>query len=389
MLRLIKKLHPNVLKKDKVYLYSAGFNVDKLLKGKERIEEEIEDLKILIKKQTKILLISHQGSYKKKNTIHLNFLINYLQKRLNTKIIYLKKKTIPNKKKILELLKLTQIIFLPNIRFFKGEELNSKSLAKTLSKLTDYVIVGGFSKAHRMNSSNNAILKYRPAYLSNGIFREIKKLKPWLKPKKHSLCILGGVKKEKITMGLNFLSKSYNYIIPAGLVLNTILKSTEHNIGGSKCHEKKELILAKKIYLKYKGKFLMPEKFTVCNKNDYNKCRKIELKDIKKNEIIVGFNLTQKMHIILKKCILKNSQIILAGTPSLISKSFNEPSLAILRYINKNKKNTLMLGGDTVSDLPFKGLKSSGGGSSLFFLSNKVLPVLENLYKNQKRFNVI
>ena len=48
-----------------------------------------------------------------------------------------------------------------------------------------------------------------------------------------------------------------------------------------------------------------------------------------------------------------------------------------------------MLGGDTVSDLPFKGLKSSGGGSSLFFLSNKVLPVLENLYKNQKRFNVI
>ena len=95
MLRLIKKLHPNVLKKDKVYLYSAGFNVDKLLKGKERIEEEIEDLKILIKKQTKILLISHQGSYKKKNTIHLNFLINYLQKRLNTKIIYLKKKTIP------------------------------------------------------------------------------------------------------------------------------------------------------------------------------------------------------------------------------------------------------------------------------------------------------
>ena len=286
-------------------------------------------------------------------------------------------------------MKLAQIIFLPNIRFFKGEELNSKSLAKTLSKLTDYVIVGGFSKAHRMNSSNNAILKYRPAYLSNGMFKEIKKLKPWLKPKKKSLCVLGGVKKEKITMGLNFLSKSYNYIIPAGLVLNTILKSTEHNIGGSMCHKKKELILAKKIYLKYKDKFLMPEKFIVCNKNDYNKRRKVELKDIKKNETIVGFNLSQKMHKILKACISKKSQILLAGTPSLVGKKFNEPSLAILKYINKNKKNTLMLGGDTVSDLPFKGLKSSGGGSSLFFLSNKVLPVLQSLYKNQKKFNVI
>ena len=92
---------------------------------------------------------------------------------------------------------------------------------------------------------------------------------------------------------------------------------------------------------------------------------------------------------ILKKIILKKSQILLAGTPSVIKKNFKEPSFSILKYINKNKKNSLMLGGDTVSDLPFKGLKSSGGGSSLHYLSNKVLPVLKSLYKNQKKFNVI
>ena len=51
MLSLIKKLNPKVINKDKVYLYSAGFNVDKFLKGKTRIEEEIEDLKLLIKKK--------------------------------------------------------------------------------------------------------------------------------------------------------------------------------------------------------------------------------------------------------------------------------------------------------------------------------------------------
>jgi len=389
MLNLIKKLNPNVINKDKVYLYSAGFNVDKFLKGKVRIEEEIDDLKLLIKKKTKILLISHQGSYKKKNTIHFNFLINYLKKRLNTKIIYIRKKNISDTKKILKLSKHGQIVFLPNIRFFKGEELNSHTLGKTLSKLTDFVIIGGFSKAHRINSSNNALLKYKPAYLSNGIFREIKKLKPWLNPKKNSLCILGGVKKEKITIGLNFLTKTYNYIIPGGLVLNTILKSNKHNIGSSLYHTKKELTLTKKIYAKYKDKFLMPKTFIVCDKNDHKKNRKIELKNIKKNEIIVGFNLSQKMHMVLKKCILKKSQILVAGTPSLIKKNFKEPSVAILKYINKNKKTSLMLGGDTVSDLPFKGLKSSGGGSSLFYLSNKVLPVLENLYKNQKKFNVI
>ena len=255
--------------------------------------------------------------------------------------------------------------------------------------LTDFVIIGGFSKAHRKNSSNNAILKYKPAYLSNGIYREIIKLKPWLKPKKNSLCILGGIKKEKITVGLNFLSKTYNHIIPAGLVLNTILKSTKHNIGSSTYHSKKELILTEKIYAKYKDKFLIPKKFIVCDKNNHKINRKTDLKNIKKNEIIVGFNLSQEMHMILKKCITKKSQILLAGTPSIIKKNFKEPSVSILRYINKNKKNSLMLGGDTVSDLPFKGLKSSGGGSSLFYLSNKVLPVLESLYRNQRKFNVI
>ena len=389
MLSLIKRLRPKVIKKNKIYLYSAGFNVDKFLKGKIRIEEEIEDLKLLIKKKVKILLISHQGSYKKKNTIHFDFLINYLKKRLKTKIIYIRKKNISDTKKILKLSKHGQIVFLPNIRFFKGEELNSKKLGKTLSNLADFLIIGGFSKAHRLNSSNNAILKYKPAYLSNGILKEIKNLNPWVKPKKNSICILGGVKKEKITIGLNSLAKKYDYIIPGGLVLNTLLKSIKHNIGGSIYHSKKELILAKKIYAKHKNKFIFPKQFGVCDKKYFKKKRIIKLENIKKSEIISGFIFSKKMHMVFKKCISKKSQILLAGTPSLTIKNFKEPSTTILRYMNKNKKNSLMLGGDTVSDLPFKGLKSSGGGSSLYYLSNQVLPISKYLYMNQKHFNVI
>ena len=70
MMRQIKTISKKVIEREKVYLYSAGFNVDKKLNGIERIEEEIEDLKLLIKKKVKIILISHQGSYKKKDTLH-------------------------------------------------------------------------------------------------------------------------------------------------------------------------------------------------------------------------------------------------------------------------------------------------------------------------------
>ena len=47
MMRQIKTISKKVIEREKVYLYSAGFNVDKKLNGIERIEEEIEDLKLL------------------------------------------------------------------------------------------------------------------------------------------------------------------------------------------------------------------------------------------------------------------------------------------------------------------------------------------------------
>ena len=63
---IVKKLSPDIIDKKKIYLYSAGFNVDKKLKKTDRVDEEIDDLKILMKKKVKIILISHQGNYKKK-----------------------------------------------------------------------------------------------------------------------------------------------------------------------------------------------------------------------------------------------------------------------------------------------------------------------------------
>ena len=66
----IKRISLNKIVVNKIYLYSAGFNVDRKLNNKSRINEELKDLKILLKKKVKIGLVSHQGSYKKKDTIH-------------------------------------------------------------------------------------------------------------------------------------------------------------------------------------------------------------------------------------------------------------------------------------------------------------------------------
>ena len=60
------KINSRNINKNQTYIYSAG--LDQSMQGKSRLFEEINDLKLLIKK-AKIVLVSHQGSFKK---IHCN-----------------------------------------------------------------------------------------------------------------------------------------------------------------------------------------------------------------------------------------------------------------------------------------------------------------------------
>ena len=384
----IKTLSKKCIKKNKVYIYSAGFNIDKSLKSKERINEELSDIRKLVKAKVKIILLSHQGSYNNKNTIHLNFLKSYLEKKLKTKILYIKNIKYIFSRKLIYHINPGEILFLPNSRFFEGEEKNSKKLGKKFASLGDIIIVGGFSKAHRTNASNNSLLNYKPAIMSKGIIREIKKIHKWKNPKKNSICILGGVKKEKITIGLNFLSKFYDFILPGGIVLNTVLYVLGKKVGTSILGSKKERKIVKKVINKYENKILIPDKVIVMQKANEKKNRIINVNEIEKNEIIVGYKLNNKMKKIFQKCIISKSNILLAGTPSFYKYNFKEPSLSIIRYMKKNKSNSLLLGGDSVSELNFNGPKSSGGGSALYYLSNNILPVITGLCKNQKKFNV-
>ena len=47
----------------------------------------------------------------------------------------------------------------------------------------------------------------------------------------------------------------------------------------------------------------------------------------------------------------------------------------------------IALGGDTVNEINFKGVNSTGGGSVLYFLVNGTTSVFEALKKNKQRFS--
>lgn len=374
------------IKENEPWIYSAGFNINKNDKNFSRIDEEIFDLKNLIKRNCRIFLLTHQGDFKKKTSIHLNFLKKILEKKIKNRIIYFSGKINKrNIKKISEKLISKTLIIIGNTRLTKGEQLNSIKLAKIYSQLSNKIVIGGFSKAHRKNSSNNSILNFTEGYLSHGVIREIQKLNIWKKfSRKNYLIFLGGSKKEKAEIGLVRLSKKFKYIVPSGILLNTILKSNGLKIGQSKIFDYKTKKLVDNFIKRYRSKIILPDKIIVINSSS-NQKKTISIKEVQKNDIICGFHLPVR----LKKLITnsKNDEkILLSGTPSYIEKKIYEPCKTLSKYFKKMKNRLLILGGDSANDLNLKNcLISSGGGASLYYLAFNKLPILEKLKKQKNK----
>ena len=141
----------------------------------------------------------------------------------------------------------------------------------------------------------------------------------------------------------------------------------------------KEIKLISSIYRKYKKKILLPKIVFVSEGTNFKKIKKIPLNNLNKKDNIVGFILSDNMKEKFNICVKNKSHILLAGTPSLMKNNIKYPTIEIIKYLKMNKKKSLLLGGDTVSDLNFQGNKSSGGGSALYYLSNKSLPVIDTV----------
>ena len=364
------------------WIYSAGFNINKNDHNLSRIDEEIFDLKSLIKKNSQIFLLTHQGDFKKKTSKHLFFLKKILEKKIKNKIVYFSGKiSVKNMQTLSRKFKPKSIIMVGNTRLSKGEQLNSKKLAKIYSLLSNNIVIGGFSKAHRKNSSNNAILEYTDGYLSHGIAREIYKLNQWKKfSKKNFLIILGGTKKEKAEIGLIHLSKNFKFIVPSGILLNTIFKKIGFKIGKSDTFKGKTYRLIGNFLKKFRSKLILPDKIIVIDELTKRK-KTISIKDIQKNDKICGFLLSEN----LKRLIINsnyNEKILLSGTPSFMEKKIYEPTNTLSKYFKKMKKRLLILGGDSANDLNLNNcLVSSGGGAALYYLAFNKLPILEKLKK--------
>jgi phosphoglycerate kinase len=357
-----------------------------------RIDKILPVMNFLIKKKSKILIISHVGRPKGKtnNDLSLKPICESLEKKINQKIKLIKNDILELKRDDLFIDPKEQIIFLENIRFYKEEEKNDTNFSKHLSKLADIFVNDAFSCSHRAHASVCKVTEFLPSYAGLQLETEINALKKvTTEIKKPVACIIGGSKiSTKIGIIKNLIS-NFDYIIIVGGMANNILNYLGNPIGKSIKEDNCNTIIDDifKTAKNHSCKIAYPIDVVV-GKNKEDKAEIKNLNNIKNDDLIldIGPKTINKI-----KDIIENSETVLWNGPAGY---FENPNFALGSYeiakkiAEKNQNGSIYSiagGGDTIAVLNQVkvidnfNFVSTAGGAFLEYLEGKELPGIKAL----------
>ena len=357
-----------------------------------RIDKILPTINFLIKKGSKILVVSHVGRPKGRinKDLSLKPICESLEKKINQKVSLIKDDIYKLKRDDLFNILEEQIIFLENIRFYKEEEKNDSNFSKHLSKLADIFVNDAFSCSHRNHATINKITEFLPSYAGIQLETEINALKKVTTDiQKPITCIIGGSKiSTKIGIIKNLITKFDNIIIVGGMannVLNYLGKPIGKSIQEGNCKTIIEDIF--KTAKNYSCRIIYPEDVVV-GKNLEDKAEIKELNNVKSDDFIldIGPKTINKI-----KDIIENSKTVLWNGPAgyFENPNFASGSYEIAKKIaEKNKNNSIYSivgGGDTIAVLNEINVinnfnfVSTAGGAFLEYLEGKELPGIKAL----------
>lgn len=330
--------------KNKNVLVRCDFNVPLSEKGEilddYRIKKTIPTIEYLIKKDAKIILMSHLGKPKGKvvEELRLTAVQEKLMEYLDLSVTKAPDCVGKEVEDWVKEMKPGEILLLENLRFHKEEEENDENFSQNLAKLGEIYINEAFSVCHRNHASVVGITKFLPSGAGFLLLEEVKNLSQIIKnPQKPLVVIIGGSKVED-----------------KGGVVEQFLKIADFLLLGS--------LVAKEIGEKIKK---YQEKVFVPFSDEY------------------GFDLGKKTIKLFKEKILLAKTIFWAGPLGKIEdEKYQYGTKEIAKSIIESKAFSVIGGGDTIEFINRIGLidkfnhVSIGGSAMLEFLSGKKLPGL-------------
>ncbi len=381
---------------NKTVILRVDFNVpiiEKKIQDFTRILLILPFIEELIKKKSKIILLSHLGRPKgiKNTSLSLLPVYKFLKEKLNTNMYFYTGEINNELKSKCSYLKNGEILLIENIRFFKEETNNEDEFSKKIGELGNLYINDAFSCSHRKQSSVHGITKFvKDVYAGPLLKKEIAAIDLVVKNKKDPVtCIIGGSKVSTKIDVISSLIKNSSNIVIVGAMANNFLTYYDHEIGKSLREENSSEIIKKILNesKKYKCNIIIPEDCLVSKSFEGDSIAK-DLKSIEKDDIILDIG-PQTLKNIEK--IIDDSNTILWNGPAgyFENKSFAIGTNFIAKKISENtiKKSLVSVlgGGDTVSAINNSGLTlsfthlSTAGGAFLEYLEGKDLPGLSVL----------
>ncbi len=382
--------------KNKRIILRSDLNVpikNEVIQDKTRINLSLPLIENLLKREAKVLLISHLGrprDFKDRN-LSLKPVYEYLKEKISNNIYFFSDKITNKTKDKISFLKNSEIIFFENIRLNDGEINNDDKFAKNLSSLGDVYINDAFSCAHRKQTSIHKITKHISNSYAGPLFmKEIQSINMVLNSKKKpTTCIIGGSKISSKLGVITTLIKKVDYLIIVGAMANNFVKFKGNKIGKSLIEAGSEKIIGE-IYDKADEnscEIVIPLDFAVSESIDGEANFK-NFQDVQENDIILDIG--QKTIKKISKVIDSSKTVLWNGPAGYFeNQNFSKGTISIAKKISENTKmNTLISivgGGDTISAIKNNGIDvnfthlSTAGGAFLEYIEGKNLPGIEVL----------
>ena len=382
-----KKTIEDIEVSGKKVLVRCDFNVPLDIETKTQITDDrrivgaLPTIKYLLDNNAKVILCSHIGKTKNKQT--LAPVAKRLSELLNMNVIFASDVVGEDAKAKAAALKDGEVMLIENVRLHPEEEANDENFARELASLAEIYVNDAFGTAHRAHASTEGVTKYLPAVCGYLIQKEIGIMGKALEnPERPFAAILGGCKVSSKIGVINNLMEKVDTLIIGGGMTYTFVKAMGGTIGDSLLEEDK-IELAKELIEKAKAmgvKMVFPIDTVVANEFKAD----AEAKIVPSMEIPDGYQGLDigPETIKLYSDIIKNQKTIIWNGPMGVFEfeTFAKGTNAIAEAMAESDAITIIGGGDSAAAVEQAGLAekmshvSTGGGASLEFMEGIELP---------------
>lgn len=355
-----------------------------------RIVRLLPTLNYLIKKKSKIVLLSHfdRPGGKFVPSMSLAPLVDAVSDALDGKMVHFGVDCVgPAARDAVSKLKPGEVLLLENLRFHPEEEKGDMHFARELASLGDVYVNDAFSASHRAHSSIVGIAAAMPVAAGRLMQEELEVLSSIFTGAKKPLgAIIGGSKVSTKLELLENLTQTMDKIIIGGAMANTFLYAQGYSVGKS-LYEKGLKTTALKILRnaeKNDCEIILPVDLVVANGLEAQMpCTIVDVDAIPEDgmAVDVGPDSIQQFGEHIKMC----KTLIWNGPVGAFEISpFDASTVNLARIVTKltasKHLRSIAGGGDTVAALSHAGVAanfsylSTAGGAFLEWLEGKTLP---------------